>query len=69
MRENVDQKKSEYGHFLRSGKFSVDYHFCEIFSVFAQKRIQNPVKHLRWSFLGKHFIAFRRELLSQKASP
>ena len=37
MLENTAQKNSEYGHFS-----------C---SVYIQRCIQNPVKHLRWSFL------------------
>ena len=32
-----------------------------------QRRILNPVKHLRWSFLRQYLTAFSRKLFSQKA--
>ena len=33
----------------------------------TQKRIQNPVEHLRWSFSRKQLMALSRQLFSQKA--
>ena len=38
MRENTDQNNSEYGQFSRSVPYP------------AQRRIQSPVKYLKWSF-------------------
>ena len=35
-------------------------------SVLSEKHIQNPVTHLRWSFLGKQLTAFSRYIFSPK---
>ena len=37
--------------------------------VFFWRRIQNPVKHLRRSFLQKYLAAKSRQLFSQKLPP
>ena len=36
--------------------------------IVIQRRIENPVKHLRWCFLQKQLTVLSRELLSQKAT-
>ena len=46
MQGNTDQKCSEYGHFSRSGNYGKCF----------MRRIQNPVKHVRWSV----FFSFRK---------
>ena len=46
MRENADQNNSEYGLFSRSEELN----FQKIYTyIHLQKRMQNPVKHPRWS--------------------
>ena len=49
LRENTDQNNSQYGYILRSE--SVDYRL---------RRIQKPVKHLKWIALRKWLEAFIR---------
>ena len=48
MQGNTDQKCSEYGHFSRSGNYGKCF----------MRRIQNPVKHVRWSVF--RFFSFRK---------
>ena len=33
-----------------------------------QRHLQHYVKHLRWSFLGKQYMGFSRQIYSQKSS-
>ena len=60
MRENTDQKNSEYGQFSCSGRynFAQCFHkhllyrrnFSQVYCRVAQRRIQNTVTYLRWRF-------------------
>ena len=58
MRENADQKNSEYRHFSRS-EFAGAYLSSSGFWQWTiQRRIQNPFKQLRWSFFRKQLRVF-----------
>ena len=51
----------------KKGKIKKDKHFLYHIYATPVKRIQNPIKHLRWSFLQKELATFRRIVFLQKA--